>query len=403
MKSSRLSLTFIALSFVLWGLLRSLDDIVIALFQAADSMHFSVAMLVHSSFFSAYALVPLPAAILLRRKGYRFSLICACIFMAAGAAICVPGSGLHLFSLCLAGIFVVAAGIAVLQTCANPCIGLLGPPERAAARLLTLQSFSSCGSALGPIAGAWLFAVGLNPATRHVGFPSHQLASIYLTVFLLLLPLAWAIAKNFAEPRGSLGSASPGLWLAVVRRPRIAFAAAAMFLAVGVEATILGLTLRYLTILPQAHQTASEASLLLAGYWILVLLGRLLAARLLRWISPRVLLITSAVSGLLLVSVAVLQPGLAGGCCLLATGLFNATVPPTVFSLSVAGLRASELAAVSGILTTAICGGSVMPLAGGLIADQLGYNFAFVLPILSYLLLAALAGRLTPAAVHPPR
>jgi FHS family L-fucose permease-like MFS transporter len=315
--------------------------------------------------------------------------------MAAGAAICVPGSGLHLFSLCLTGIFVVAVGIAILQTCANPCIGLLGPPESSPARLLTLQSFSSCGSACGPVAGAWLFMTASSATTSRMDFPSRQLAAIYMVICLLLLPLTLAIAKKFSEPRASHGSTSPSDWFAVIRRPRIGFAAAAMFFTVGAEATILGFTIRYFTTLPHENHTASEASLLLAGYWVLVLAGRLFAANLLRWLSPRFLLTASGISGFLLLCVAALEPGLAGGLCLLATGLFNATVPPTVFSLGVAGLPTSELAAASGILTTAICGGGLMPFASGLMADHLGYNAAFILPVGAYLLLVALAKRLS--------
>ena len=114
-------------------------------------------MLIHFSFFSAYLLISIPAGIYIERCGYVSSLTAALLLMALGSAICVPAALLYSFPLCLAGIFVMALGIAALQTAANPYIGVLGPEEHANTRLLIVQGFSSLGSVLGPLAGAMLF------------------------------------------------------------------------------------------------------------------------------------------------------------------------------------------------------------------------------------------------------
>ncbi|MDR3734540.1 MAG: MFS transporter [Acidobacteriaceae bacterium] len=153
----RLSLILIAASFFLWGILRSLDDLLVALFQAAGTLRYATAMQIHASFFSAYLVASIPAGYLLRRNGYRRLLVCSVMLMALGSAICAPALWTNSFQLCLIGVFIVALGIAVLQTTSNPCIGLLGPEHSATARLLLVQAFVTLGSALGPLTSLALF------------------------------------------------------------------------------------------------------------------------------------------------------------------------------------------------------------------------------------------------------
>jgi FHS family L-fucose permease-like MFS transporter len=128
--SLRASLAVLSGAFLVWGILRSLDDILVALFNVSSALPYAIATLVHLSFFSAYLLFSIPAGIYVHRHGYRKAILMALLSMAAGSAVCVAGVTVPSFPLCLAGIFILAIGVAALQAAGNPCIGLLGQRER---------------------------------------------------------------------------------------------------------------------------------------------------------------------------------------------------------------------------------------------------------------------------------
>lgn len=391
MRSQRHSLLLISFSFIMWGILRSLDDVLLALFQAAGSLHYATAMLVHSSFFSAYLLVPLPAAIILRRTGYRLTLVYSTVLMGTGAVICVFAVLWDAFPLCLSGIFVAAAGIAALQTSANPCIGLLGTPSGATQRLLFVQGFSSFGSILGPLMGAWLFSKAANPGASGITFPSRELGIIYGSIAALLIVLAVVLYVSFTNALEPDVVADGSSSMSQLRSRHLRFGLIAVFLYVGTEATLLGHAILYMSFPGNRIFHASFAALLLSFYWAAVVLGRITSVAFLSKMSARRILCVSAAAAFALLQVALFSHGIGGALCLLATGLFNSTIFPTVFSLSVADLRERDLPLASALLTSAMCGGAVIPFASGSLADHFGLAAAFILPSMTYALIAVCA------------
>ena len=390
----------IAASFFLWGILRSLDDLLVALFQAAGTLRYATAMQIHASFFSAYLVASIPAGYLLRRNGYRRLLVCSVMLMALGSAICAPALWTNSFQLCLIGVFIVALGIAVLQTTSNPCIGLLGPEHSATARLLLVQAFVTLGSALGPLTGLALFG-GWTRSTQSAPlvFPGTMLAQIYGCLTLGLIALATLLWMYFANDRVIIQGHTEGIGWHLMRNPRLAFGGAAVFLYVGTEASILGHSIPYLS-----QQSSSlrpgTAAMLLSAYWVAAIAGRLCFSALLLRFRTRTLLQAACLVATLLLLCSIYCAGAYSAACLLATGFFNAAIFPCVFTLSVTGLQKAELPHASALLSTAICGGGLMPMVSGVLADHAGIAAAFVLPCLAYLFIAGGAQLAFPQEFH---
>lgn len=400
-REHRASLALLSGAFLVWGLSRSLDDLLVALFNASGELNYATAMLIHLSFFGAYLLVCFPAGAFLRRYGYRRSLTLSLLLLGAGTAVCVPAAVMDRFALCLVGIFLLGVGIASLQTCANPCVGLLGPERTAAARLLLIQGFSSLGSMIGPMAGLALFGSwSLRRSWTPLLFPRHLLGDIYVllaTGAVLMAMLVWryfdAIPER-AEARAKLTG-----W-GILRHRRLVFGAVAVFLYVGCEVTVLGHSILYLSRHYSEGLLPGTAAALLSLYWAAVLVGRLGAVTVLKNMDTRTLLQGSCGVALVLVQTAVHVTPRVGGMCLLATGFCHATMFPSIFSLSVLGLHAEELPQASALLSTAICGGGAMPILSSVLATHAGLGAAFLLPSAAYVLIGAGASQLFPRAYH---
>ncbi|MHB1698981.1 MAG: MFS transporter [Acidobacteriaceae bacterium] len=402
-RSYRFSLALISIAFLLWGVFRALDDILIALFRSTAPFGYAVSMLIHFSFFLAYLLVSMPVGVLARRWGYRTSIAGSTLLMAFGMAVCVPGARSHSFPLCLAGVFLTAAGIAALQTSANPCIALLGPARSATHRLLVVQSFNSLGCVLGPLTGPLLFPRLLRASgTYGIVFPGIWLGRIYaaLTVCLVLLCLGFPLL--FKAPSAEMRGQRAFSIASFRSSSRLVFGFVAIFLYVGSEATILGHTIPYLTRAGGAVMQPKTAAMLLSVYWGACIVGRMGAVTFLRRMNAQTLLRIAASMAFFLLQGALFLPGALGATCLLATGLCNAVIFPTIFSLSVSGLAKSDLPAASGLLTTAISGGALLPLVGGWMADHFGIAAALYPPSAAYLILGVCSAIWLPLDYHLP-
>ena len=378
------SLAIIALAFGCWGILRALNDLVVAAAQFLRPDHDAEAMAIHISFFAAYILVPIPVAAVLRRIGLRAGVAISVGVMGA-AALCCAGqirstaSPLYLTSLAL-----LAAGIATLQTAGNPAATLLGSPASGARRLLLVQSAMSFGA----VAAPFLVEFGRHAATLDAVRIPARARLIYLVVGGVLIALTMASSLI-----PTLGLTSlPQSPVRVRLRPSDRYAFVAAFLFVGTEATILTHVVE-LRRFVSATGANFHWPVTLAGYWVFITLGRLLSSYLVRKAPSVSMLRTAALSGAALVVLAMLARGRPAVFILLLTGLVNSVVFPLIFSLSTTNSNLEELSMASGRLMTAISGGAVMPFLSGLIADHFGIRGAFLLPVLSYLFIAVVAAR----------
>ncbi|MGH8143172.1 MAG: sugar MFS transporter [Steroidobacteraceae bacterium] len=385
---------FVFALFFFFGGITSLNDVVIPKLKGLFTLSYAEVMLVQSAFFAAYFFISLPAAALVRRIGYIRAAVLGLVLMAAGCLLFIPASFSARFGMFLAALFVLAAGITVVQVVNNPLISMLGNPATAHSRLTFAQAFNSLGTTVFPYLGALLFLGSLStvdPQTLRGAAlaayrfqETHVVARAYLGLAVglaVLAALMWRLRNRLVEPHVKESGLRQALVL--LRHTRFGYGALCIFLYVGAEVTIGSLMVSYLTQSSVLALSQRSAGKLVSLYWGGAMLGRFVSAYLLRVISPGKVLATSAAVVLVLLFTSAHSAGLLSGSTLLAVGLFNSLMFPTIFSLACEGLgpRAAE---ASGIICVAIVGGAVVPLLTGHTADLVGLKTALIVPACCY-------------------
>ncbi len=321
------------------------------------------------------------------------------VTMTAGCLLFVPASSTASFAVFLAALFVLGAGITIVQVVANPLISLLGDPATAPSRLTFAQAFNSLGTAIFPRVGSVVILgslAGLSAAALHGPAldayrveASRAIVHTYLALALALVAIAvvvWAQRHRLTEQLDRTATMFAPLTL--LRQPRFALGTACIFLYVGAEVAIGSLIVAYLTQSSVWGVSDVEAGNHVFYYWSGALVGRFIGAGVLRVVSPGKTLAAVAAGAIVLILISANSTGALSGWSLLAIGLMNAIMFPTIFSLASEGLGVRR-AEGSGVVATAIVGGAVIPLLTGWIADQSSLQAALALPALCYAAIAA--------------
>lgn len=376
--------------FFIWGGVTSLNDVLVPKLKGLFQLNYAEAMLIQFAFFTAYAVVSAPAGALVAKLGYGSGLTAGLLVMALGCVLFAPAARTASYPLFLAALFVLAAGITVLQVAANPLIANLGTPETSHSRLTFAQAFNSLGTTIMPYLGARLIlgSIASGPAKGGAtdAWRAKEAAVIghaYLGIAVVLLVIAavfWARRARLGASGRAAGLAGS---LALLRRGRLGFGVLSIFLYVGAEVSIGSMLVSYLmqpSVLGLAQAKAGER---LAFYWGGAMIGRFLGSGVLRLVSPGKALAGAAVcaAGLALASAA--TQGWVSAWTLIAVGLMNSIMFPTIFSLALEGLG-GKTAQGSGLLCMAIVGGAVTPVLTGLLADAAGLSAALAIPAACY-------------------
>jgi FHS family L-fucose permease-like MFS transporter len=385
---------FVIALFFIFGGITSLNDVIVPKLKGLFTLSYGEAMLVQSAFFAAYFILSLPAAAIVRRLGYMRTAVVGLLTMTAGCLLFVPASNTGLFTAFLVALFVLAAGITIVQVVANPLISMLGPPASASSRLTFAQAFNSLGTTLFPYAGAVLILGSLSKVdprtlsgaalTAFRTHETHVLTLAYLglaAVLALVAGVVWLRRNSLTE--GPVQKVSLLSGFDLLKRPRFGWGALCIFLYVGAEVTIASLMISYLMQPSVMGLGAEKAGEHVALYWGGALIGRFVGAFLLREISPGKVLAATAAAAIALAVVSGLSGGVVAGYALLSIGLFNSIMFPTIFALASEGLG-SRTAEGSGIICMAIVGGGVIPPITGQLADLVGLRLALGLPIACY-------------------
>jgi len=385
---------FVFALFFFFGGTTSLNDILIPKLKELFTLSYGEVMTVQSAFFGAYLIVSLPAAGIVRRIGYMRTAVLGLLMMTAGCVLFVPASLSALFFMFLLALFVVAAGITVVQVVANPLISRLGPERTVHSRLTFAQAFNSLGTMVFPYIGSLLILGAIStidPATlggaaltRYRVEATHVIESTYLVLAAILLVLALLVYayRNHLQESRSEGSGWREM-ASLLRVPRFGFGAACIFLYVGAEVAIGSLIVNYLMqsdVLGLGQRAAGEH---VPIYWGGAMLGRFIGAYLLRLISPGKVLASAAAGVLALLFISSHTTGAVSGWSLLAIGLCNSVMFPTIFSLASEGLG-RRAASASGLIGVAIVGGALIPPLTGHAADLIGLKAALIVPALCY-------------------
>mgnify|MGYP000312208341 FL=1 len=389
---------FVFALFFIFGGITSLNDVIIPKLKELFTLSFLEASLVQFCFFIAYAVVGIPGAMLVKRLGYMRGAVAGLLTMMAGCLMFIPASQTALFPMFLFAYFVLASGVVLVQIVANPLISVLGPARTTHSRLTFAQAFNSLGTTIFPYFGAILILGSLAAVSAdqlsgaelaaYRTAESQAIVNGYLglaTALAIVAGVVWLFRNRLKGEKHERTSLADGLSL--LKRPRFGYGAACIFLYVGAEVAIGTFIVNYLM---QGHVLAipeQDAGKLISLYWGGALVGRFIGSAVLRMVSPGLTLATVATGAITLLAISANSTGAVAGYSLLAVGLMNAIMFPTIFSLACEklGPRAAD---GSGIINVAICGGAVIPVLYGALADATSLAFALVQPAACYAIIA---------------
>jgi FHS family L-fucose permease-like MFS transporter len=389
-KAFTLAFAVVTSLFFIFGFITCLNDILVPHLKSLFQLDYTQAALVQFCFFSAYFVASLPAGRLVARMGYKQGTVLGLLITAVGCLMFYPAAGLQSYNLFLAGLFVLACGITLIQVAVNPYVTILGPSETASARLTLAQAFNSLGTTIAPMFGSYLILAAHIPTGEGVDKAAQASAvqGPYIGLALALVALAGIVAifrlpqvtSSEAKPAASAGAARKSAWA----HRHLVLGAFGIFCYVGAEVAIGSYLVNFLSLGEIGGLAEAEAAKYVSLYWGGAMVGRFIGAVVMRKIKPGKVLAFNALCAAALVVVTLLSTGPVAMFAILAVGLFNSIMFPTIFALAIEGLKEST-AQGSGILCMAIVGGAIVPLVQGGFADRVGLHSSFVLPVICYL------------------
>jgi len=392
------ALASLTVLFFMMGFITCLNDILIPYLKGLFTLSYAKVNLVNFCFFGAYLVMGVPAGLAVKRLGYKRGMLLGFLVAALGCALFYPAAESRTFELFLAALFVLATGVVLLQVAGNPYVAILGPPESAPARLTLTQAFNSLATAIAPTIGAALIlshlpdlkqlspaqAAALDVTPVQLLYLGIGGALVVISLLLSMLPLP--TIAHAPAPAGDLSRA----W----DHRHLTLGLLGIFAYVGAEVAIGSHLVSYLNQPEVMNLGIAAAGYKVGFYWGGAMVGRFVGAAVLNRLPAGRVLAAVAVGAVALVLLSVSSSGPLAMWSLLAVGLMNFIMFPTIFTLAVAGLGRHTQEA-SGLLSAAIVGGAVVPPLFGLVADSaLGgggvqaLRLAFVLPVLCYAYIA---------------
>ncbi|WP_244476245.1 MULTISPECIES: L-fucose:H+ symporter permease [unclassified Rhizobium] len=394
----RFALVALTSLFFMWGFITCLNDILIPHLKNVFQLNYTQSMMIQLCFFGAYFIVSLPAGALVKRISYKWGIVVGLLIAAIGCALFIPAASYRVYALFLGALFVLASGVTILQVAANPYVTELGAPETASSRLTLTQAFNSLGTTIAPLFGAFLI---LSAATGDIQNASgDQLEALRLAeadavrfpymllaiAFLVLAAVFAALKLPHVETEDTTvaeGGERSSAWA----YRHLVLGAIGLFVYVGAEVSIGSFLVNYLAEPSIAGMPESEAAHYVAYFWGGAMIGRFVGAYVMRFVDDGKALAFNAGVAILLILLTVFAGGSLAMWSVLAIGLFNSIMFPTIFSLALKGLG-RHTSQGSGILCLAIVGGAILPVVQGMLADTVGIHLAFLMPAICYLYIA---------------
>jgi FHS family L-fucose permease-like MFS transporter len=389
--------------FFLWGIPNNLNDVLIKQFMKSFEITRLKAGLVQSAFYFGYFLLSMPAALVMRRSGYKAGLVTGLFLYSAGTLLFWPAALARSYGFFLFALFVIASGLAFLETGANPFIAQLGDPVSSERRLNFAQAFNPLGSIAGVLIGtAFIFSgVEFTPpqvqAMKAAGRYQAYLQQETLRVIRPYLALGaavflWALLilrTRFPTLAGEDERGQRGRFAALLHYPHFLQAVVAQFFYVGAQVGTWSYFIQYVQ--DYVHQPEKVAGYFLTGTLVAFGAGRFTATWLMKFIAPNRLMGCYALVNVLLVAVAVALPGWAGVWAIFLTSFFMSLMFPTIFALGLKELGHNTKLGGS-LIVMAIIGGAVFtPLMGLVFEFTRSMAMAMLVPLGCYLFIAYFA------------
>jgi MFS transporter, FHS family, L-fucose permease len=367
--------------FFLWGVAYGLLDVLNKHFQ--EGLHISKqrSTLLQAAYFGAYFLVALPAGLFISRRGYKKGIITGLLFYAIGAALFYPAAQLLNFSFFLIALFVLASGLTILETAANPYMTVLGPAETSSFRLNLAQSFNGIGSFIGPIIGGLLFFGNKSDSSADMS----SVKWVYLIIAFIVLIITIIFIKTsmpevLEDANVSIIPSSKNE--SVFKYGHFIWAVVAQFFYVAAQVGVAALFINYCTEKNLGIGNA-KASYLLSGGLMLFTLGRFAGTAFMRVLLPQHLLAISALINIILCVGVIYLNGMIAIYFLLGIFFFESIMFPTIFSLGVKGLGTLTKKG-SSLIIMSVIGGAIIPYVMGTIAEKYTTAFSYVVPLICF-------------------
>jgi len=383
--------------FFMWGFVHNLDPILIPHLKRSFSLSTLEASLVDSAVFIAYFVMALPAGFIMKKYGYKTGIILGLALFAIGSFLFIPAANTQAYVFFLGALFVIACGLTILETAANPYASLLGPPETATFRLNFAQSFNGLAATVAPIIGAKIIFIKglsdeeLNKMTASarefalaseassVKMPYLVLGSIILVIAIIFVFLKLPEIVETEEPGDK--ATDHTIWDAF-KHKHLRWAVLAQFFYVGAQVCVFSFFILYATKAAEIDQqkAAGYAGI---GMGLAFLIGRVLGTFLMKFIKAERLLAVYAVASMLLCVVAIVAHGTVALFAVIGIAFFMSIMFPTIFSLGIKDLG-KDTKFGSSLIIMSIVGGAILPPAMGYISDITDIQVGYIVPLICF-------------------
>ncbi len=383
--NTRTAFIFLVSLFFMWAFLTAMNDILIPFVKELFDFGYTEAALVQFCFFGAFALMAIPSAKVLERVGYRKGIVIGLALMGLGALLFFPASIAVYYPLFLGALFVLATGVTMLQVAANPYVAVLGPPNTAASRLNLAQGFNSVAKIIAPLFGSALILTGIESLPQEQQAEAVQVPYIGLAIVLFVLAGVFAFIRlpDMKDLDSMKESEETSTKKSIWEFPHLLLGAGAIFMYVGAEVTVASFMVSFLGESHIAALKPEDAGKYLSFYWGGLMIGRFLGAAILQKIKSQQLLALMCLAAMVLLIIGILTNGWLAAWALILIGFCNAIMWSNIFTLAIDGLG-KFTSQGSGLLVTAIVGGAIIPLLQGVLADNFGLQFSYVIAIVCY-------------------
>ena len=382
-----LPLTAMTTLFFLWGFITVLNDVLIPRLKDVFDLSYTEAMMIQFCFFSAYFIVSLPAGMLVKRFGYKNGVLSGLIVASIGCLLFYPAVVVHEYWLFLTALFVMGAGITLLQVSANPYVAALGPEKTASSRLNLAQALNSLGTTIGPAVGGFLLFGGAGALAAEAGADAVKIPYLILAAALITIAVVFAFLKLPEIKAHTEEQDCKAKGHNLLEAPHLVMGVVAIFCYVGAEVAIGSFLVNYFAEGHIAGLAEHEAAKYISYYWGGAMIGRFIGSAVLQKIAPSKAVLFNTLCIVALLAVTILTEGKVAMWSVLAIGLFNSIMFPTIFSMAIEGLG-SLTSKGSGWLCLAIVGGAIVPLLQGVFADSINIQLSFIVPAICYVYIA---------------
>lgn len=373
--------------FFLWGLANILNSALIAHFQPVFEISRAEALLVETAFYFGYFTIAIPAGLFMEKYSYKKGILMGLLLYALGALLFIPAAKLLTFGFFLVALYIIASGLAFLETGANPYVMLLGKRDTSTQRLNFAQSFNGVALVVGPwIAGQFIFS-GNEGAMQTIG-EKQQAADAVIFPYAVIAGIVLFVALLFFMVRMPEPDKGQGLRFnrAIFKKKHLMLAVMAQLFYVGAQVGIWGITINYVTeLLPGTSKEIASKHYMILGTFLFVA-GRFLGTWLMNYIKDHKLLTLYAGLAALLCLAGAFAEGAVAVYSVLSINFFMSIMFPTIFALGIKDLGDYTKLGAS-LIIMSIVGGAILPPLMGLIADHVSIQISFLLPVVCFLII----------------